>query len=93
MAWFTPRERAGWRPRPTKYDACSTKGAKLLKLTPQLSVPLMVVGLIDVLLAFLEGMQNQFNAVVAGQVKTAQAAMRAAQLGNVQLMFEANALA
>ena len=53
----------------------------------------MVVGLIDVLLAFLEGMRNQFNAVVAGQVKTAQAATRAAQLGNVQLMFEANALA
>jgi hypothetical protein len=76
-------------PDPSKLAKCmpelAQKAAKLLKLVPQLSVPLMVVGLIDVLLAFLEGMRNQLKAVVDAQVKIAQAATRAAELGNVQL--------
>ena len=76
-------------PDPSKLAKCmpdlAQKAAKLLKLVPQLSIPLMVVGLIDVLLAFLEGMRNQLKAVVDAQVKIAKAATRAAELGNVQL--------
>jgi hypothetical protein len=76
-------------PDPSKLAKCmpelAQKASKLLKLVPQLSVPLMVAGLVDVLLAFLEGMRNQLKAVVQAQVKIAQAAARAAELGNVQL--------
>jgi hypothetical protein len=34
------------------------KASKLLAIVPQLSVPLMIVGLIDVLLAFLGGLSG-----------------------------------
>ena len=76
-------------PDPSKLAKCmpelAQKASKLLKLIPQLSVPFMVVGLIDVLIAFLEGMHNQLKAVIAAQVRIAAAATRAAELGNVQL--------
>jgi hypothetical protein len=76
-------------PDPSKLAKClpdvAKKVSKLLKLIPQLSVPLMIVGLIDVLLAFLEGVRGQLKAVIAAQVRIAAAATRAAELGNVQL--------
>ena len=76
-------------PDPSKLAKCmpdvAKKISKLLKLIPQLSVPLMIVGLIDVLLAFLEGIRGQLKAVIAAQVRIAAAATRAAELGNVQL--------
>lgn len=76
-------------PDPSKLAKClpdvAKKVSKLLKLIPQLSVPLMIVGLIDVLLAFLEGIRGQLKAVIAAQVRIAAAATRAAELGNVQL--------
>ena len=76
-------------PDPSKLAKClpdvSKKVSKLLKLIPQLSVPLMIVGLIDVLLTFLEGIRGQLKAVIAAQVRIAAAATRAAELGNVQL--------
>ncbi len=76
-------------PDPSKLAKCmpdvAKKVSKLLKLIPQLSIPLMIVGLIDVLLAFLEGIRDQLRAVIAAQVRIAAAATRAAQLGNVQL--------
>jgi hypothetical protein len=76
-------------PDPAKLAKCvpelSQKAAKLLKLVPQLSVPFMVVGLIDVLLTFLEGMRNQLKCIVATEARIAQAAARAAELGNVEL--------
>ena len=76
-------------PDPSKLAKClpdvAKKVSKLLKLIPQLSVPLMIVGLIDVLLAFLEGVRGQIKAVIAAQVCIAAAATRAAELGNVQL--------
>ena len=61
------------------------KASKLLKLVPQLSVPLMVVGLIDVLLAYLEGLRLQLHALIATQVRLAKASERAAALGSAQL--------
>jgi len=61
------------------------KANKLLKLIPPLSVPLMVAGLIDTLITFLEGLRGQLKAIIDAQVKIAQSAARAAELGNVQL--------
>jgi hypothetical protein len=61
------------------------KASKLLALVPQLSVPLMVVGLIDVLLAFLGGLSGQLRAIVDQQARIQKAADRAAQLGAAQL--------
>jgi hypothetical protein len=76
-------------PDPSKLAKCmpdvAKKVSKLLKLIPQLSVPLMIVGLIDVVLTFLEGIRGQLKAVIAAQVRIAAAATRAAELGNVQL--------
>jgi hypothetical protein len=61
------------------------KAAKLLPLVPQLSVPLMIVGLIDTLLAFLGGLAGQLRALIDQQVRIQKAENRAAELGNVQL--------
>ncbi len=61
------------------------KASKLLKLVPQLSVPLMIVGLIDVLLTFLDGLSGQLRAIIDQQVRIQQAENRAAEMGNVQL--------
>lgn len=76
-------------PDPSKLAKClpdvAKKVSKLLKLIPQLSVPLMIVGLIDVLISFLEGVRGQLKAVIVAQVRIAAAATRAAELGNVQL--------
>lgn len=63
----------------------AAKANKLLKLIPQLSVPLMIVGLIDVLLMFLVGLRGQLQAIINAQVRVAQAATRAAELGNASL--------
>jgi hypothetical protein len=61
------------------------KAGKLAPLVPQLSVPLLVVGLIDTLLAFLEGLVVQLRALIGQQVRIQRAAERAASLGNAQL--------
>jgi len=61
------------------------KAAKLLAILPQLSVPLMIVGLIDVLLAFLGGLSGQLRALIDQQVRIQHAENRAAELGNAQL--------
>jgi hypothetical protein len=61
------------------------KANKLLGVIPQLSVPLMIVGLVDVVLAFLAGLRGQLAAIVAAQARIAQAGARAAELGNPHL--------
>ncbi|HET9621799.1 MAG TPA: hypothetical protein VFP84_10550 [Kofleriaceae bacterium] len=66
------------------------KAGRLLPLVPQLSVPLMVVGLIDVLLAFLAGLAGQLRAIVDQQIRIQRAAARAEQLGNAQLQAVAD---
>jgi len=62
------------------------KAGKLLQLVPQLSVPLMIVGLIDVLLSFLGGLAGQLRAIIDQQVRIQHAENRAAELGNAQLL-------
>lgn len=66
------------------------KAGKLASLVPQLSVPLMIVGLIDVLLAFLGGLAGQLRAIIDQQVRIQRAENRAAELGNAQLQVVAN---
>jgi hypothetical protein len=61
------------------------KASKLLPLVPQLSVPLMVVGLVDTVLMFLDGLTGQLRAVIDQQARIQRAADRATQLGNAQL--------
>jgi hypothetical protein len=61
------------------------KASKLLAIVPQLSVPLMILGLIDVLLAFLGGLSGQLRALIDQQVRIQHAENRAAELGNAQL--------
>jgi hypothetical protein len=62
------------------------KAGKLLALVPQLSVPRMIVGLIDVLLSFLGGLAGQLRAFIDLQVRIQRAENRAAELGNAQLL-------
>lgn len=76
-------------PDPTKLAECipdlAEKIDKLLKLIPQLSIPVLIAGLIDVLLFYLEGLRGQLEAIIAHQARLLAAATRAAELGNVQL--------
>jgi hypothetical protein len=76
-------------PDPTKLAECIPDLAKkidqLLKLIPQLSIPVLIAGLIDVLLFYLQGFRGQLQAVIAHQARLLAAATRAAELGNVQL--------
>jgi hypothetical protein len=66
------------------------KAGTLAALVPQLSVPLMVVGLIDTLLAFLDGLAIQLRALINQQARIQKAADRAASLGNAQLQAVAD---
>lgn len=66
------------------------KAAKLLPLVPQASVPRMIVGLIDTLLAFLGGLAGQLRALIDQQVRIQKAESRAAELGNAQLQVVAD---
>jgi hypothetical protein len=76
-------------PDPTKLAECipdlAEKIDKLLKLIPQLSIPVLIAGLIDVLLFYLQGFRGQLEAIIAHQARLLAAATRAAKLGNVQL--------
>ena len=57
----------------------------LLKLIPQLSVPLLVVGIIDCIIAFLEGIKSQLEAIVEQFAQIADAATKADELGDANL--------
>jgi len=56
---------------------------ELLPLIPQLSVPVLVAGILDTLLFYLEGLRDQLVAIIAAQARITAAAARAAELGNV----------
>jgi len=66
------------------------KAGKLLAIVPQVSVPLMIVGLIDMLLAFLGGLAGQLRAIIDQQLRIQRAENRAAELGNAQLQVVAD---
>lgn len=61
------------------------KAARVAALAPQLSVPLLVLGLIDALLAFLGGLSGQLRTFIDQQVRIQRAENRAAEFGNAQL--------
>jgi hypothetical protein len=63
----------------------TSKAARIAAIVPQLSVPLMILGLIDTLLAFLGGLAGQLRAIIDQQVRIQKAENRAAELGNAQL--------
>lgn len=66
------------------------KASKLLALVPQASVPRMIVGLIDTLLAYLGGLAGQLRALIDQQVRIQKAEDRAAEFGNAQLQAVAD---
>ena len=66
------------------------KSGKLLPLVPQLSVPLMIVGLVDTLMVYLGGLAGQLRALIDQQVRIQKAENRAAELGNAQLQAVAD---
>lgn len=69
-------------PDPSKLLAAledlAEKAAKLLKLLPQLSVPLMVVQLIDVIIAIIDGASSELAALARMLVRIQQAELAAA---------------
>src|ERR1044071_8208187 len=63
----------------------ANKAARVAAIVPQLSVPLMILGLIDTLLSFLGGLSGQLRAIIDQQARIQKAENRAAELGNAQL--------
>lgn len=78
-------------PDPTAIAKCipdlAEKAAKLLKLIPQLSVPLLVVGIIDCIIDFLKGIKQQLQAIIDQLIEIANAATKAAELGDANLQL------
>src|ERR1043165_2467911 len=68
----------------------ANKAARIAAIVPQLSVPLMVLGLIDALLAFLGGLSGELRTIIDQQVRIQKAEDRAAALGNAQLQAVAD---
>jgi len=61
------------------------KTAKLANLVPQLSVPLMIVDIIDAFLSTLNGIIDELEAIVVQEAKIAAASTAASQPGNESL--------
>jgi len=78
-------------PDPTAIAKCipdlAEKAAKLLELIPQLSVPLLIIGIIDCIIQFLEGIKQQVQAIIDRLVAIASAASKADELGDANLQL------
>lgn len=61
------------------------KVMKLLELIPQLSLPFLIVDVLDIIIFFLETMRAQVQAMQARFARLLEAALKAAQPGNVGL--------
>jgi hypothetical protein len=61
------------------------KVAKLLGLVPQLSAPRLVVGVLDTLIDYLQGVRSQLEVLIAQADRIAATAARAAELGDAAL--------
>lgn len=76
-------------PNPAKIADCIPELAKkldaLLKLHPSVSIPILIVQVLDALILFLVGYRGQILTMIARAVAVANAQTRAATLGNVQL--------
>jgi hypothetical protein len=66
------------------------KLAKLLELIPQLSVPLLVADLVDVLIVGLIAIRGELGVMLAQKSRIASAAARAATTGNIDLQSIVN---
>jgi hypothetical protein len=62
---------------------------KLLNLVPQLAAPRMVIGMLDTLIDFLEGLRNQIEAILLHAERTQAARARAEELGDEILLHVA----
>lgn len=58
---------------------------KVLALIPQLSVPMMIISILDVIIVGMMGLRAQMAAMIRQLDKITAAAARAAELGNVDL--------
>jgi hypothetical protein len=66
------------------------KLAKLLELIPQLSIPVLVADLLEVVIVGLIALRGELAAMITQQLRIAAAATRAAQTGNIQLNLAVN---
>jgi hypothetical protein len=76
-------------PDPSKLAKClpdlAKKLAKLLKLVPQLSIPVLIGGLLDVLIAYLIGLRAQLLTLIRQEIRILRAQTRALAIGSVAL--------
>lgn len=66
------------------------KLAKLLELIPQLSIPVLVADLLEVVIVGLIALRGEIATMITQQFRIAAAATRAAETGNVQLSLAVN---
>lgn len=78
-------------PNPTKLIDCLPdlvkKLAALLGLIPQLSIPVLVADLLDVMIVGLLALRGELAAMIEQQARLLAAATRASELGNVSLQI------
>jgi hypothetical protein len=63
---------------------------KLLDLVPQLAAPRMVIGMLDTLIDFIEGLRDQIEAILLQAERTQAASAKAEELGDENLLHIAN---
>ncbi len=82
-------EALGPPPRPDKLAKClpdlAKKLAKLLKLIPQLSIPVLIGGLLDVLITYFMGLRLQLLTILRKTLRIIRAQTYAFDLGSVAL--------
>ena len=60
---------------------------KLLDLLPQVATPRMVIGMLDTLIDFLEGLRDQIEAILLQAERTRAARAKAEELGDANLLY------
>jgi hypothetical protein len=77
-------------PDPTKMVAALSQLAeklpKLLDLVPQLAAPRMIIGMLNTLVDFLEGLRDQLEAILLQAERTLAARAKAEALGDQNLL-------
>lgn len=88
------KEALGPPPNPQKMVACIPNMVKkveaLLQLIPQLSIPLLIKSLLDVLIVGLQGLKNDLQAMIRQAARVANAEALAAQLNNGEFQLLAS---
>lgn len=73
-----------------KTKALALAVDKILRLIPQLSVPIMILGIIDAILAMLDGLVGELQLLVAQANAIAASRAAATSLGNVEMTAALN---